>query len=78
MVMSFKVEAIDQVLGEAVVELGYTFLKQEQKQAILAFLQGREVLWCSQQNMERACVVRACLSLLIDCWEELRLLLSHF
>ena len=46
--MSFKVEAIDQVLGEAVVELGYTFLKQEQKQAILAFLQGREV--CGAPN----------------------------
>ena len=43
MAMSFKVEAIDQVLGEAVVELGYPSLKEEQKQVIVAFLQGRDI-----------------------------------
>ena len=35
--MLFKVEAIDQVLGEAVIKPGYTSLKEEQKQAIVAF-----------------------------------------
>ena len=41
--MSFQVEAIDKVLHEAVVELGYLSLKEKQKQAIIAFLQGRDV-----------------------------------